>query len=668
MKFSYTLIKKLVPQLKSKNQLIEALNLHAFEAENLAGDVFDVKLPPNRYSDAASHWGIAREAAAILNLKVKLPARNTIRESDFSKFKIKVLDKNLCPRYSAQYFENIIVKSSPEWMQKILTDCGLRPVSNVVDVMNYVMLETGQPLHAFDYDKLEGKGLIIRRAKKSEIITSIDNVRYKLNPSMLVIADLRRPQAIAGIKGGKSAEVTSRTKRIIVESANFESVGIYKTSRALKLFTDASSRFSHDLSPHLTLIGLERAASLLNEIIGARAGAGFDTLTKPISKKIIKFNIEEFNRFIGSNLDLKTTVGYLKRLGFVFKDGKFEAPPTRQDIETHEDLAEEIIRLYGLNNLKSQPPQVALRPGESEETFLFKDKIRKFLVGVGLSEVYNHSFVSEGDVKRFDFKEARPLENPISGEFSYLRPSLVPGFLKNLESNSKNSKEIKIFEIGRVFLDFNKKLSEIDVLSIALASKDKKVFFELKGLLSQFFESLGLVDYREVQPKKSDWVSTFVKEYVVSETLLEVKSENSGFAYLGIFSPKASVLEERDLGEWHIALFEADLGRVLQFVEEEKEYEPFSRYPSVMRDISILVNIDRRIGDVVEAIQNSNPHLVQDVDLIDEYIDDKWDKMQSLTFRIVFGSDDRTLTNEEVDKEMKKIIALLENKFEAQIR
>ena len=527
--------------------------------------------------------------------------------------------------------------------------------------MNYVMLEVGQPLHAFDADKVEN--IIVRRAKKGESVVSIDGTRYKLTPEMLVIADSKRALAIAGVKGGKGSEVTLKTKRIIVESANFDSVSIYKTSKVLNLITDASIRFSHGLHPELAVMGLDRAAGLLKEITRAKVGERSDSLTKPLPRHVLKFDIQEFNRFIGMEMEGKTAADYLERLGFKkLQGGKWEVPTLRSDIKNHQDLVEEVVRLFGYNKLKPRAPHVTLQPSESDEALLFKDKIRKILSGFGLNEVYNHSFMSEKDARKFVFdNEIIELENPISGEFQHLRPSLIPNFLKNINHNSKFFNEVRIFEIGRIFIKAERKLSELDILGIALASKKGETFFELKGLIDQLLKALGLVDFVMVKPQKDNWIRDFTKNYIEKNTLLEIKSGgNTGFAYLGQAQGKFK--------DWKVSLFEVDVGQILQLVREEKEYEPLSKYPSVMRDISLLVNVSVRIGDLIQEIQRINLHLIRDVDLVDEYRDAKWDTRQSITLRIVFQSEERTLTNKEVDREMKKVVSVLENKFGARVR
>lgn len=682
MKFSFPLIKKLVPAVKNKKELIEKLNLHSFEAVDAGGDVFDVSIAPNRFSDAASHWGMAREISAILGVKSRIgrgseiaarSARGSARDQRFSsaavpRIEVAIKDKNLCPRYAVRYFENIKVGPSPKWIQKTLTDCGLRPINNVVDIMNYAMLETGQPLHAFDYDKIAGAKIIVRRAKKEEKITTLDEKTYNLGENVLLIADPKRILAIAGIKGGKYAEVGKNTKRIIVEAANFDSVSIYKSSRFLKLTTDASLRFSHNISSNLVPLGLNRAAELLKDVAGAKAGQTIDVNSVKPARKIIKFDPERYERFIGIKLESRKIGDYLEQLGFKMVETKnsklktknsflVEVPPLRQDIETFEDLAEEVTRLYGYNNVKSAPPHIHIIPSGFEDQIILKDKIRGILLKMGLNEVYNYSFISKNNGEKFVFgKELVELENPISNEFYYLRPSLAIGFLKNAENNFKFSDEVRIFEIGKTFTKENKnKITERLVLGIALASKNKETFFELKGLIGELFRKCGLVDYliAELGTKENDWVKDFTKEYLDKETALKIESGNIVFGYLGQL--------KTGLSKWKMNLFEIDLDILLKLVAEEHEFRPLPKYPSIMRDISMTVPEGVRVGNIMQAIQEFDLKNIEDVDLIDEY-------ENGLTFRIVFQAEDRTLTDQEVNQKTKKIENLLRSKFKVKIR
>ena len=709
MKFSFTLLKQLVPAIKNKKDLINKLNLHFFETEDAAGDVLDISIPPNRFSDAASHFGIGREIAAILGVKYKEVGLPTCPPKLQRRREIKVVveDKKLCPRYTAQYFENIKIGPSPKWMQKILIDCGLRPINNVVDIMNYAMLETGQPLHAFDYDKLKTKNsklkaIIVRRAKKGEKITTLEDKTYELNEDILVIADSKEPIAIAGIKGGKKAEVDKNTKRIIVESANFNGVNIYKSSKLLKLPTDASLRFSHNISPELTIFGINRVSQLLQEVIGAKAGPVIDVnFTKP-RKRIIKFDLEKFNKFIGTNLDSKICQKYLERLGFKItrinadqkKDQRairgsladqrksaflVEVPLLRQDIEIFEDLAEEVIRLYGYNRLKSIPPHIHLQLSGFEDQIVLKDKIKKVLAAAGLSEVYNYSFISESDLTfGSSWKdEVIELENPISNQFKYLRPSLAPYLVKNINSNFRFFDEVRIFEIGKIFYRISEKLT----LGIALASKkDKQVFFELKGIIEQLFKKVGLVSYLMPEPGEGDWIKVFTDNFLIPGEVLKIESDGETIGYLGRINKEL-------VSNYEGVLVEIDLDALLKLVEEEHEYLPLPKYPSVMRDISILVDPLVRVGEIMQAIQQTDLKYIEDVDLIDEYdlqesekrprsrsfasLQGKKvesEKTRSLTFRIIFQAEDRTLTDKEINKEMERITKLLKTKFKAKIR
>ncbi len=665
MKFSYTLLKKMLPGLPNKARVIDALSMHSFEAENAEGNAIDVSLPPNRYSDAASHMGIANELSAIFGLEVNT---NAIKDIPFvvtkakyttapKKFSVAIQDKKTCIRYSTQYFEGITIGSSPKWMQEVLIDCGMHPINNVVDTMNYVMLETGQPLHAFDYDKLVKNGkaeLVIRHAKSGEAMTSIDGVAYNLTQDMLVIADGKKPLVIAGIKGGMGCEVTSDTKRVLVESANFDFVSILKTSRKLGLVTDASQRFSHNMSPALVDVGLSRAGQILKGIAHASAGERYDSLTSALPKHVVKFDVEKFNKLIGLALTEKEAAGYLKKLGFKnVKKELWEVPAVRMDIETQEDLSEEVARLYGYQHIKAIPPFASLVPPETNDALVLRESIRTILVGFGFDEVYNHSFVAKSDIAgdRATRERSISLQNPTSAEFEYLRPMLLPALIKNVEMNTRYLDRVRLFEIGNVFLNAGSaagKVNEMTHLGLAISEKGSGVFFELKGIATHLLKSLGLSDFymKEVISKDD---SHFTGGH------LELRSENKTIGYLGVSREGISVAE-------------LDIDALLPLVEGEHEFIPLQKYPTVMRDISMFVSTDIRIGELIEAIQESNLKLISDVDLVDEYIDEKWGNLQSITLRVMFEAKDRTLTSDEVDREMKKITELLQKQFSAKLR
>lgn len=672
MKFSFSVIKKFVPQLKSKAQAIDLLSLYAFEAEDAPGNTFEVNLPPNRYADTASHLGIARELAAIGGWNIDeakiLWGKNKKPPFDFKKhfpapkhFSVIVEDPKLCSRYTACLVKGITIKRSPLWLEQVIKECGLRPINNVVDAMNYAMLETGQPLHAFDADKLADTRIIVRHAKKGEIIKTIDGTDYMLTPEMLVIADTERPVAIAGVKGGHGPEVTQKTKRIIIESATFDSVSIYKTSRQLKLITDASQRFSHEISTNLAELGLARAASLLSAVAGGSVTEVFDSRRKEPIAKVLKLDIQRLNAFIGASFSTTEVGIYLQRLGFLRRGSDiWEVPMYRTDIETHEDLSEEVVRLYGLNKLASQPPRVHLHAEDQDHAVLIKEKTRKILSGLGFTEIYTHSFVGKEKASDIEAGQLVELKNPISEEFFYLRPTLLLGLFDSFRLNAKTKNALSLFETGKIMIRGNKGIEEKLMLGILIASKKQETLFDLKGILQNFAGGLGVSDFRILHKKTGN------EKYFGAGMSLIGKDAllcDAGGTTVGIVGKTIS-----DFKNWHVAVAEINLDILSEYIAGEFEYAPISRYPSVMRDLSLLMGSEHAIGDIIQAVQLSNAKIIFDVDLVDEYTDPKWNNKQSISIRIVFQSNERTLTTEEVDKEIEKIVKLLKRSFGAEIR
>lgn len=653
MKFSYSLLKKFVPGLKGAGAVSELLPMHALEVESFDGDMLDIKITANRYSDASSHWGIGKMLSAILNSKFEVPSLDSIKPKKQSgRFDIEVSAKEKCSRYSGLFAEIKNVAASPKWMRDILISCGLRPINGIVDLMNYVMLETGQPLHAFDADLVSG-GIDIRKANQGEKIQTIDGGDYSLTNDDLVIADSRGPLAIAGVKGGKRAEINNKTKRIIVEAASFDPVGIYKTSRRINLITDASGRFGHGLSGALVERAILRTAQLLKEIYGAQVGDWVDINYQKPSKVLIKFDIKKFQKLTGLELTEKQAMDYLKRLDFTLK-GKAVTPSLdRTDITRFEDLAEEIVNLHGYGSLMAIAPMIGLRASGAEELIMTKDKVRQILTGFGLSEVYNYSFVSEKDLIKFGELSAWktvPVANPVSSDFAIMRPWLGINLIKNLEHNLKFQEQVRVFEIGKTFNDVKGKISEELVLGMAIAYKKGQPALELKGLVEQLMDRVGLTDYFT---RDLDIDIRFLNH---GESLL-IESDDQILGFVG------SVKNDSKM-----AVAEIYLEKLLKLVQGEKEFLPLPKYPNVMRDVSLLVSSSQRVGPIQDLIENAS-HLLEDVDLADWYEDESLGMgKKSLTFRLVFRSDKKTLTDEEVGKEMEKIISELKAKFELEVR
>lgn len=498
MKFSYNWLQDYLSKKITPKKMAELLTGRSFQVESVErrGDDFilDIDVLPNRAPDCFSHLGVAREVAVISGSRLKTPAflkLKKIKESPV--LKIEVREKELCPRYSAIILTDIKVGPSPKWLARRLLAIGQKPINNIVDIANFVMLELGQPLHAFDLDKLEAGGrgfqlrkenqaivgcnglmrkIIVRRAKQDETIITLDGEKYNLDERILVIADGNKPVAIAGIKGGSGPGIDENTKTIVLESANFDNRAIRDASRLLNLRTDASVRFEQGIDPNLTELALERACLLIQKCAGGRLIDGMlDFCPKKVFPKKVQLEQDKLNKLAGFRLDQGQVVKILNSLGFKTKivGGKSneliaEAPLGRLDIEIPEDLIEEVLRIYGYENVPLRLPEAVLAPPQKDDFIKLCEKIKAIMIGQGFYEVYNHSFLGEREIDILE-KASAPhflsdsskdiglaeLENPLNQDFRYLRNSLLSGLLRNVARNSKNFKETKFFEIGKVF-------------------------------------------------------------------------------------------------------------------------------------------------------------------------------------------------------------------------
>lgn len=678
MRFSYNWLKEYLKDLPPASKLAEALTTKSFEVEKVEkinGDaILDINLPPNRFSDSNGHLGLAKEIAAVLDIPFNFPSyklneNKRLKASDF--IRIKIQDKNDCPRYSSRVIFDVKIKPSPNWLKKRLEACGLQSINNVVDATNYAMLLFGQPLHAFDYDKLTGnkvKALIVRRAQNNEIITTLDDKLVNLNENILIISDLKNPLAIAGIKGGKIAEIDENTQKIVLEGANFYPPLIRRASKMIKITTDASMRFERNLSPALTINALNYVAYLIQELANGKILKDIiDVCPQKISKKILGFNFDQFNKFTGFNIDKKFIESCFKRLNFkVVKKTSaelfLEIPPERIDIERFEDLAEEILRLYDYNKTPSIAPIGLIKPTPVNENIVFRNKIKNILSSLGADEVYTYSFVSKKDLENFNIlpKNAIELENPISEEFAFLQPTLLINLCKANANNLRFYNETKIFQIAKTFQKAPLSPYEEWRLGLTFSQKNKKddlIFFELKGIIEQLAEQLNCLDIEFIEIK-SDWF--------INHRAAKIVKDNIEIGYFGQLTPKLARLYNND---YPIIVAELDIEKLYQLSKEEYEFLPLPKFPAVIRDLSILVDIDTKMSDVLNIIYQSEPKILFDVDLFDLYEGEKLpENKKSISFHLIFQADDHTLTSEEVGKSLEKIISNLKEKLNAEIR
>ena len=674
MVFSYNWLQSFFQKkLPKPEKLAELLTMHSFEVgevKKVGKDyILDIDVLPNRAPDCFSHLGIAREIAVITGLKYTgltcvISEDKKIKAKDFVSVEVK--NKLACPRYTARVITDVKVGPSPKWIQERLKICGLRPINNIVDIANYVMLETGQPLHAFDGEKLAEKKIIVRFAQNREKIVTLDEEKYDLSEDILVIADLKKPVAIAGVKGGKIPEIDKKTKIVVLESANFELRTIRRGSKKLGLITDASLRFEHGIDPNLTEFAINRAAYLIQEIAKGKIAQGLvDVYPKKVFPKRIRLDLDYVERLLGVKISHNEIKNILKRLGFKV-DGveprqlSVEVPTRRLDISIPEDLIGEIGRIYGYQKIPSLFPTVALIPPKRNLEIFWEDNIKNILKEVGLTETYNYSFISEKEAKIFRYqpKDLIEVENPISIEQKYLRPSLIPNLLKNVQKNQKYFIDIKVFELGKIFQKPNIEKKALTVIITGDA------FYQSKGIVDLLLNKIGIsnvwYDSYQPTPEESKISIWHLKKCA------EIKVNHEEIGFLGEISPK--ILDDLKIDK-KLVVFDIDFEKLIKLASEEHEYLPISRYPAAVRDLAVLVPRLVRVEEVLNKIEAAGGPLIRDIDLFDIYEGEEIPRgKKNLAFHIIYQSDVRTLSSKEIDEIQNKIIKALERDPEWQVR
>lgn len=682
MKFSLNWIKQFADIKQPPEKLAELLTLKTAEIEDLEKKGKDVilnaKILPNR-GDLLSHFGLAREILAIGGKFIKYPAQ---APEEFKSLRIerlisaKVVNGKACPRYSLRIIDGVKVGPSPDWLKQSLEALGLRPINNIVDAANYVMLELGQPLHAFDYSKIAGPEIIVRNAKKGERIKILDEAGtdYELSDDVLIIADAEKPLAIAGIKGGRGSEITSATARIVIESANFSPRLIRQTSEKLRLRTDASLRFSYGLDVNLTLLALDKAASLIQNLAGGRTAYGVvDVYPKRVRPSKLAVTKGQIDSLIGLNIDSSRIIEAMTALGMTVEETaeKFiiTTPTFRLDIKTAEDVIEEIARIYGYENIKSRPPLVlaykekgSQEEQENQRTLSARELMRDILKGLAFSETYNYSFIGDELKEVLALADAPEIANPASHHFKYLRTGLLPGMIWAAKSNARFRAEQKLFEFGKVFGQKGEAVMESEELAALVTGG--QTFWQIKGLMESFLKQLGITDFSFVEGQPAAGARIF---HPGRHALIKIGDSPVG--ELGEINPasqKALGLK----GGIGIGMFRFEFTDLVKAFEREIEFEPIPKFPSIIRDISVLVSSGVKISQILNAIEEQNKDgLIKDVDVFDIFEDeDGRNQKKSVAFHVIYRADDRTLSDTEAKALEDKVVATLKEKFDAEIR
>jgi len=644
-------------------------------------EVMELNVTPNR-GYCLSYIGVAREVAAFLKKDFQPPRFEGELEKVWGgpkvadKLQVENREPELCPRYSAMVIENVSVGPSPKWLADHLLAVGLRPINNIVDITNFVLLETGQPLHAFDRDLLAGGRIVIRRAEKNEPFTALDGAELKLDRDALVIADVEKPVALAGIMGGANSQVSATTRDVVLESACFDPVVVRKGSKKYNIRSDSSFRFERGVDIDGLTSAAARAALLIQKIAGGQIARGrIDDYPQPRARTLVPLRVARVNKILGSQLKKEEIADYLTRLGLIVQPGPkadefaIEIPAFRPDLAREIDVIEEIARLHGFSQIDPASPTLEILPvpvSASQQTM----RISKIALSqLGVNEVINYSFIQSRFSEEFaeEGTATIALSNPLSSDWDTLRTSLVPGLLQTAVRNlSKGQKPVKIFELGHVFLKaaggtrektalaalFTGKY-EADVWKATGASYD---FYDLKGVLEGVLERFGLS--LEMRPANRHFLSAGKSVEIL------LGGECAGF--LGELSAEQT-------RKWEFAepclLMELDFDALVDAIPEESRFAPIPKYPETYRDISLLVDRSvpsRKISDLI--VKTAAP-LLSRVELYDHFEGKKIEKgKKSLTFSMVFQSPEKTLTDAEVNPVFDAVVDALSGQLGAALR
>ncbi|NLI89735.1 MAG: phenylalanine--tRNA ligase subunit beta [Epulopiscium sp.] len=622
--------------------------------------------------DCFSILGLAREAAATFNKPFNYPVITVpeIGEDARQMADIEIQNEDLCPRYAARIIKNVKVGPSPKWLKDHLISAGLRPINNIVDITNYMLLEFGQPMHAFDYDKLVDKKIIVRNAKEGEKIVTLLEEEVDLDPSMLVIADPEKPIAIAGIMGGEDTMVTEDTKTILFECANFHGPNIRESSKKLGIISDSSIKYTKGLDPNNVGPALDRAAQLVAEVgAGEVVSEVIDIYPKVREPITISYDPDEINKFLGTKIEEDVMIDYFTRLEFIVdrSNKKVTIPTFRPDITIMADLAEEVARLYGYDKieptLERGRPTVGLKTREQQ----IKDLIRQVMSLHGVYGAMTYTFESpkvfdllkiEEDSKLRDVLE---ISNPLGKDFSIMRTTTLNGMLTSISTNyNRRNESAALYEIGKIFIkDEEKELpKELEKLTIAMYGPETD-FYTLKGIIESLFESLKCSDRVEyTRNNDASWMHPGRRADIVQ-----------GNKRIGTFGEIHPDVSRNYNIKTRVYFAEIDIASLLEITKLEEEFKPLPKYPSISRDIAILVKEDILAGDIAKIINQRGGKYLERYKLFDVYYGEQVEEgYKSMAYNITFRSPDKTLKEKEVTKTIKKIIHGLETNFEAEIR
>jgi phenylalanyl-tRNA synthetase beta chain len=693
MKFTFNWLKEFVKFTEPPERLAELLTMAGLEVESLTPTreaeserqdwIFEIGVTPNR-GDCLGIAGIAREVAALTEAELHAPpVSSPKRDPTIAKrISLKIEDAGLCARYSARIVDEVRIAPAPAWMRFRLEACGIRPVNNVVDVTNFVMLETGQPLHAFDLDRLSAKKIVVRTAGGAKNFTTLDGVERELLADDLVICDGDIAIALAGVMGGSDSEVRETTRSLLLESAHFAPATIRRIAKRLALHSEASHRFERGVDPEGTIPALNRAVYLLGEIAGGRATSGVaDLYARKIRAPTLVLREERIAKLLGVKIELKQAEKLLKSLGMKTRPQgrghrlKVVAPTSRPDIGREEDLIEELARLRGYDSIPTTLPLLRLAGGNADYRLGWERKVRSFFAGEGLTEVVNLPFTMDAINRTFLGLWGAPTSavavlNPLAKESAEMRHSLIPGLIENLRYNlAHGSRSFYAYHLGKVFRlaaegDCEERHSISGLLygprgrhGLRQSEPSPPDFLECKGLVE------GLLDLWRLRPSVA-WLPGG-GEVLHPGRSAALTCHDEPLGYLGQLHPE--VCEQLELPQ--VFVFELDFEKLLEYAPRQIKAYSLPRFPAVERDVAVVVDRDFVSQQIISWIKNLGESLIEHVEVFDQYLGAPIPEgKKSLAYKVSYRAEDRTLTDTEINLLHQSLVERLGKTFGAERR
>ena len=639
--------------VKPGDDAIEALGLH--------DTVFDYEITSNRV-DCYAIMGVAREAAATFDLPFRYPdvkeTGNSEKASDY--ISVDIEDKDLCTRYIARVVKNIKIGESPDWMKKRLRSCGIRPISNIVDITNFVMLEYGQPMHAFDLSTIAGNKIVVKRAKDGDTFTTLDGEERKLDSEVLTICDGEKAVALAGIMGGENSMITDSVHDVLFEAATFNGPNIRKSSRRIGLRTDSSGIFEKGLDPNNAYDAMERACSLIEELgCGEVVGGRVDVHGELPQRKRIAFEPERINAYLGTDISKDTMLSYFKRLevGYDASSNELVIPTFRQDLLGFADSSEEVARIYGYDKIPTTLPRDTAQSGGMPFKLMVEKLARDTAISLGFSQGYCYSFESPDVFDKLrlpeDAKEREAIEisNPLGVDFSIMRTLPLNGILSSLSLNfNRRNENVRLFELANVYIPRNG-LPITDYpderMQFTLGAYGDIDFFELKGVVEEFLYKAGMKDRVKYEVSK--------RPYLHPGRQADILYDNTVIGYIGQVHPLTA--KAYDMAKTDAYLAVLDMPEIVKRASFEPRYSGIAKYPSVSRDLSMVVPRSICAQDIDDVIVQRGGKILESYKLFDVYEGRQiLEGFKSMAYTVVFRADDRTLSDDDVNAVMKKIL------------